>query len=476
MTHRNTPYIPRRAILAGMGASAAGMFLRPMFASAADAPPPARLLIVHRPCGTRPENFFPQGGDAKNFTLGSITKAFEPLRENMVILSGIKCPRDGGWSGDQHAAGLITMMTGKRFIGIPGTTNIDSDPNAKNLVANDKSIDQLLLEKSALLNGGVKRVPVDSLQSTAFRQSSVGLPAFRVMSYSKSNGPLFPESRAQTQFDQLFGSTGAGLTPDVLARLRAQKKGVLDFVNADLQRLRGHVPKSQYDKLDAHLSSFQSLERSVATYGASPGANATNKPTLLSYPAASGDQLKDDEAQHLAGARNHLNIISAAFQADLTRVATFSFSHGNSPLRFKNIINSGITDGGGHHDISHGHTDTIFESQGRIDQTYCEILAEFLLGMKAIKEGSGTLLDNTLVVFFSEVGIGDTHSTDQIPLVMFGGQNAGLKQRLQTGTHQRFNGRWMNDVWTSVANAFDVPMTTYGDSKYAAGSAAGLFG
>ena len=69
-------YIPRRALLAGAGAGAAGMFLRPMFASAQDAAP-QRLLIVHRPCGTLPEEFFPQAGDATNFTLTPILAPFE---------------------------------------------------------------------------------------------------------------------------------------------------------------------------------------------------------------------------------------------------------------------------------------------------------------------------------------------------------------------------------------------------------------
>ena len=113
MSQRNSSsFIPRRAMLAGMGAGAAAMFMRPLFASAADAVP-TRLLIIHRPCGTRMESFFPSAGDAKNFTLPSITQSFEPLRSDMVLLNGISCPRDNGWLGDKHSAGMITMMTGK---------------------------------------------------------------------------------------------------------------------------------------------------------------------------------------------------------------------------------------------------------------------------------------------------------------------------------------------------------------------------
>ena len=207
----SSSYIPRRAALAGIDASAAGMFLRPLFASAAGASP-TRLLIVHRPCGTRPEVFFPNGGDNKNYSLDftgnvngvmipSITKAFTPLIPDMVMLNGITCPRDHGWDGDQHAAAMITMMTGKRFMALPGTTDLQMDSNAKTIVAVDKSIDQVLLGSPAANLGGR---PIALIQSTAYRPSSVALPSFRVMSYTRAptrrSFPKAGRARCLTRF------------------------------------------------------------------------------------------------------------------------------------------------------------------------------------------------------------------------------------------------------------------------------------
>ncbi len=471
---RTSGFIPRRAALAGIGASAAGMFLRPLFASAEGAAP-TRLLIVHRPCGTRPEAFFPAVGDARNFsldfsakvgndTIESITKPFTPLMSDMVLLNGITCPRDQGWAGDQHAAAMITMMTGKRFIPIPGTTDLSTDSNAKTIVAADKSIDQLLLGTPMANLGGR---PVSSIQSTAYRPSSVSLPAFRVLSYTGSNAPLFPESRPNVLFDQIFGSSSAQLSPEALARLRTQNKGILDFVNADLTRLRSHVPSSQQAKLDTHLAAIQNLEKAVATSGVSPGAMC-QKPTLPALPAATGNKSLD-EAQHLANAQAQLGIISAAFQCDITRVATFSFAHGNSYLEFSHILDGDNLAGGGHHDISHNTGAGI--SQARIDRFYCETLANFLLEMKGIPDGDGTLLDNTLVVFFNECSDGNGHDIHNMPLVMFGGKSL----QMNTGQHLKFNGRYMTDVWSAVAGAFGVPMN-FGDSDFSKGPVPGLFG
>ncbi len=476
MTHRRTSsFIPRRSMLAGMGVTAAGMLLRPLFAAAAGAAPVTRLLIVHRPCGTRPEVFFPISGDNKSFTLDfsakvgdltipSISKPFTPLIKDMVLLNGITCPRDHSWNGDQHSAGLITMMTGKRFIAIPGTNDVANDSNAKTVVAAGESIDQLLLKAPAAKLAGR---PVGSIQSTAYRPSSVSLPAFRVMSYTGSNAPLFPESRPATLMDQIFGSGSADLTPEALARLRTQNKSILDFVNADLTRLKGHVPASQIQKLDAHLATIQKLEAAVATSGVSPGASFT-KPAQVAVPASTGNQSADDEAQHLGTAKNQLAIIAAAFQFDLTRVATFTFAHGNSALDFSHIIPNDVKTGGGHHDVSHNTGAGL--AQASIDRQYCQALADTLVQMQNTPDVQGSLLDNTLVVFFNEVSDGNSHGIDKMPVAMFGGKNLGL----QTGQHLHFNNAWMNDVWSAVAGAFGVPQK-FGDSEFSRGAVSGLF-
>ena len=174
-----------------------------------------------------------------------------------------------------------------------------------------------------------------------------------------------------------------------------------------------------------------------------------------------------DEAVHLALAQNQLAIIQAAFQCDLTRVATFSFAHGNSALRFKTMVD-GVDLPAGHHDNSHNPmaTDTL----ARIDQVYCDQLSQCLQHMKATPEGAGSLLDNTLVVFFSEVSFGLTHSIQNMPIVMFGGKNLGL----QTGQHLDFGGRYMNDVWSAISGAFGHA-APFGDPAFAQAPVSGLF-
>jgi hypothetical protein len=454
-------HIPRRTILAGLATTAAGTLLRPLFASAADAAP-KRLLIVHRPCGTFPGAFFPAGG-ATGFELPEILQPFEPVKDAMTVLNGVYCPRDHGWAGDQHGAGMITMMSGKRPIEIPGTSS-GGDANAKNQMAAQPSIDQMLLKDARAGLGGTM---VPSIQSTAYRPSSIGLPNFKVMSYD-ANGALFPESRPGTLFGNIFGASMPGLSAADLERARTQNKSVLDFVHKDLTRLRGQVPRSQLTKLDAHLDGITKLEARLTT--ATPGGGVTCKqPTQAALPDPQGD-LTIDEAQHETVARNQLAIILSAFQCDLTRVATFTFAHGNSALRFGKIIPNFGDNGTGHHDLSHVTEATALHT--KIERFYAQQLSTLLQAMKATPDGAGTLLDNTLVVYFNEVAYGWSHSIENIPILVFGGKNL----KLQAGRHLKLGTRTMSDVWVAVANAMGVPIASYGDTAFSKGAVTGLFG
>src|SRR6266567_3897571 len=101
MRNVHSPAIRRRTFVGGgIGAGLATMFLRPLEAAAANGPP-TRLLIVHKPCGTVLDRFFPAaGGTETNFQLGPITAPFNALKSDMVIFSDLTASREGNWQGD----------------------------------------------------------------------------------------------------------------------------------------------------------------------------------------------------------------------------------------------------------------------------------------------------------------------------------------------------------------------------------------
>src|SRR5262245_25513852 len=185
-----------------------------------------------------------------------------------------------------------------------------------------------------------------------------------------------------------------------------------------------------------------------------------------------------------------MQIIKTMFQCDLTRVASFTFGYGNSDIKFANVLfvvglvnqykdtkGGVIVDTEGHHNVSHNGGTGYKEAQYIIDKVYCDTVAKLLVDMKNTPDGMGTgsLLDNTLVVLGNECSDGNSHSTVDMPVLVFGGKFLKLQggKYLQFGT----NGRYMSDFWVETAHAWGFSqLTTYGDPIWNKDSMPGIYG
>ena len=465
MTTSDSRPIRRRTLLAGgISAGLASIFLRPLEVAAANGPP-VRFLLIHRPCGVILDRWFPPaGGTTTNFQLGPSAMPLAPLLSDMVLFGNVTAPRDGGWQGDRHGQGLITMVTGSRAI--TDGTPLNSDDQFHNLTGASPSIDQLLLSKSAGLRGS----PIGSVHLGAYRDSvqggrlfpAGGAPNFRVVAFAGANMPIFPEVRPAVAVQNLFGSAMPGGAA-AIARQQQLNKSILDLVAKDLTALQKRVPSSQRPKLDSHLGAIQQLESQIAALGAgtSTCTAPTVAPQLTMVPAGAPAGLRIDAVEHQLVASEQLKAIKVAFQCDLIRVATFTFGHGNSDVQFANILpNFGTMTG--HHDISHMTDQASFDRLAQIDTWYCQQVANFLLDLKNTPDGPGTsMLDNTLVAFISDVSVGNVHGWTQMPVAFFGGKSVGL----QGGRNLDMKGQYMNDIWASTLHAFGVPLPA--DNKFA---------
>jgi hypothetical protein len=455
--------IVRRTFLKGsVGAGLATMFLRPLEAAAANGPP-TRFLILHRPCGTIASRFFPApGGTTTNFQLGPIMAPLEALKGDMVILNDVTASRDPAWQGDSHGQGFISSLTGNRAIsdGEP----INGDPQYHHITAASRSIDQILVNDSPRLQGS----PLGSIHLGAYRDSvqggrifpEGGAANFRPLSYKGPNMPIFPEIRPAVAAQNLFGNMVAGGATAV-ARQQQLGKSVLDLVAKDLGALQKQVPSSQRPKLDAHLAAIQHLETQIANLGTRPTCAApTLEAPLTAVPAGSPAGLRIDALEHTLVSREQLNIIKVGFQCDLIRAATFTYAHGNSDIQFSPLIpNFGTMTG--HHDISHATDAASVDRLAAVDMFYCQRVAEFLTDLKNTPEGNGSnMLDNTLVVFFSEVALGAGHGWTKMPVTFFGGKSVGLAR----GSNLQMNGRYLNDIWASMLPAFGIALPA--DNKF----------
>jgi hypothetical protein len=477
----NQTHFGRRPFLAGVGATGAGMFLRPRIAEA-QGMVPQRILIVHRPEGSvlDPQNGCPNwwfpATTGPSYTLSPILQSFAPVKANMLVLRGIDCPRNEPVNGDKHAQGIIGMMSGVDAYMPPGTSQADiNDPNSKAIRSFVKTIDHQLLEKVPALQGPVRPyIPLAGTQNS-MKGNGNGYTCLQVMSYSGPAQPIFGEARSQIAFQSIFEATMTGGTdPTLAARQAAQNKSVLDLVLSDLNRMRGGVPSAQYPKLDAHLDAIRQLESTIMM---PPPGTPIVKPTLVTEPTTGNPGASKDEAAHQMLIRNMLAILRCAFQSDITRVATITFSDGNNIMAPRNFVpGANWTISSDHHSVSHSGTslDTL-KAKGGVEKMYADELAKMVIDMQNTPEGPAgeTLLDHTLIVYINECSIGDDHHQQDIPILLIGGKFL----KMHTGDFMKITpSRYMNDVWSAVLTAWGVPTTTWGDAKYSKGPIAGLFG
>jgi uncharacterized protein DUF1552 len=526
----------RRALLTGVGTTALGVLLRPIMAYAQTGATPQRLLVIHRPCGTSLGTgndgwWWPTGG-TKGWTASPLLSSFTDgklasLQNQMVVLKGLSAPRNMNWLGDKHGAGFLSMITPPvKDIGAASfpqsasaTPSTKADANSKTISPADQSADQLFLNQIPALKGAC---PIPSVQLTASTESSDQTNdwhASKCTAYAKGPGgqitPLWPTASPSAAFMNYFGASTMGLNGAQIARAAAQNKSVLDFASGGLMNLQNQVPKSQLPKVQANLQAITQLEQmltSSATMACMPPMTPTGgwlSPTADTLSSANplGGSTADFaplDQQTYPMWQQHKEIIKTLFQCDLTRVVSFTFGYGNNAIHFQNVFNAPpfvgaykdlngnpINDADGHHDISHNQGGDYVDAQYLIDKYYCDRTAELLAEMSMTKDVDGTssLLDNTLVVFWNEISNGNAHGAVDMPVLLFGGKFLKLdggsflqlgsanSAQVPNGTYNLPSAPYMSDLWLTTAHAWGYnALTAYGDPMWNTGAISGIYG
>jgi hypothetical protein len=527
--------VSRRALLGAAGGSAALLspLLRNIESRAAGAAAPLRLLIIHHPLGTAPggANWVPNvSGTTTNFTLPMESAPFAPLQSQMVMIDGLNLVTattstvTTNSGQNTHEGGIVAMMTGVPTLGVYGQ---------QDHCAGGASIDQLLLAQSPLLGGAASstQTPFGHLALAADIRSDRDEVAPRVLSYHApvtastiqlARQPIYPETQPLNTFNRIFG----GPLPQGMdtSALLAQKLSVLDFMRGDLARMNALVPASEKDRLAAHAMAIQSLEASLQqTYGSTTQNSACVKPptpptyTMVGetgggkiggisstssnlsgedyYPATANCTPSADTSchPHEDVALNQLRLIKAAFACDLVRVATFMYSAGTNwvvfPSTFQGAtISSAALGNNGqstpHHPPSHTDDAPTRDWLNQIDTFYstltCQVLQEFA---NTPDVDGNMLLDNTIVVYVTEVARAWDHNQQNMPLLVFGGKNTGVKGgtflKVTGGSLPTQNGgtgnRPFNDFWLALAAKFGVNWPSLGAKTQYTGQLDGVF-
>ena len=437
--------LSRRAVLRGLGATLSlPLFdaMVPAFASPAVQKSLAvnRMAFLYVPNGIVMEAWTPAGGVGSTplGELPRITTALTPYRNDILMLSGLTS--DGGRAhgdgpGDHGRAGAayLTGVHPKKTYGKDLKTGTSMDQIAARQLENKTRFGSLELGCEEGIQGG----NCDNGYSCAYSNS---------ISWRTENTPNPPEIRPRAVFERLFGAASDEKDPAKRQRQQEYRRSILDLVLGDAQSLQKTLGGDDRRKLDEYLSSVRDVEKRIEGV-----EKANTKQVVAEVPSSS---IPTDFAEH-----SHLmfDLMTLAFQTDATRVVTVLLGIEQSPRNYPEI---GLTEG--HHGLTHHSGDKAkIEKVTQINEYHIKQFAWLLDKMKSIRDGDGSLLDNSMIIYGASLADGNSHQHHNLPTVLAGRGHGTL----QPGRHVRYpNETPITNLYLSMFDKMGVTAGSIGDS------------
>jgi hypothetical protein len=356
--------------------------------------PPVRMAFVYVPNGIDMRNWNP-AYEGPLQELPRILKPLEPYKSDITLLGNLT--HNGGRAlldgpGD-HGRCCGSYLTGIQ----PRKTLVDIKAGI--------SFDQIVANQV----GGQTRFPSLELGMEDSRQagdcdSGYSCAYTNNLAWRSESQPLPPTLDPRALFERLFGN-GLVLSPEDRDRQSRYRRSILDFVTDDTHRLESNLGPTDRRKLDEYLSSIRDIERQISR---AEKDNAQIDPHMdkpYGVPA--------DFAEHF---KLMTDMMTIAFQSDMTRIITFLVTHEGTSRAYREI---GISDG--HHPVTHHRN--IPDLMEKVTQINCYHLQQFagwIEKMKATKEGDSNLLDNSMIVYGAGLSDGNRHTHEDLPTLIAG--------------------------------------------------------
>ena len=434
-------HLSRRTFIRGMGVGLSLPLLEsmvpaqtPLAKTAAN--PQIRLGLCFMPHGAVMAQWTP--AEAGALKLSPILAPLEPHRDRVVVISNLAHqmagPQGPGDNGGDHTRCPAVYLNGvhpKRTDGADIRAGATIDQIAAQKIGQNTLLPslELAIEDYSGLVGSC----------------DVGFSCtyMNTMSWRTPTTPMPMEINPRVVFDRMFGD---GATAEERLRRIESQRSILDAVTGQIRRLQGGLGTNDRNRVAEYLDTVREIERRIQLSEKQSKSN-------LDVPA-SPSGIPDEWEEHM---KLMLDLMTVAFQADITRISAFMMAREVSYRTFPKI---GISEA--FHPASHHQNNAArLEALTRINTYHVTFLAYLLERLKNAPDGDGSLLDHSLILYGGAMSNSNVHNHSPLPVLVAGGA-AG---RMKGGRHLKYpENTPMANLLMTILEKAGIPQESVGDS------------
>lgn len=421
--------ISRRTLLRGAGVAMGLPWLESMAAGATPAQP-QRFAVLFMGTGISPGRWWAKGSGAQ-LELSESLAPLEPLKAKVNVIDGL-------FNKAATGQGIHPAMTGNMLSGVPIRKG--------SIIQGGITVDQLLANHIGQETPQPSMVLACERAMTGFHETNFSNAYSSHISWQNSDSPVPNEMYPSLAFDSLFENGG-----------QLRNASILDRVRDHAQSLSRAISGADKIKLDEYLASVRDVERGIermraGKQKAEEQARDAGRPLFAMKRPQDG--LPEDIRDHI---RLMCDIIALGFQMDKTRVASLLLARDLSALYYPFL---GVSKQ--HHGASHYDTEPDYQKIVHFQVTQLAYLAQRL---DAMKEGESSVLDNSVILFLSNMWSGTKHDNKKVPVLTIG----GLGGKLQTGRALNYfesgdDNRKLCSLYLGIMDRMGVNLPGFGDA------------
>ncbi len=432
--------LARRTFLRGLGTTLALPFLDSMLPARrsnafAAGITPTRFVGAFVPHGAAP-GYWEVKASAPGFAYPFIYEPLQPFRKHVVLTSGMwskSSENPPGVTGADHfvASAFLSGVKPKKTTG----ADIEAGTTLDQILAREIGKDTLLPSlQLGLEDPGANSTNCGEGYSCVYTNT---------ISWQTPTRPLPMEINPQVVFERMFGD---GSSPELRLARRERQASILDSVTGSLKELMPQVSHADRVRIEQYMEDVREIERRLAI-----AAKASTEVPSVAMPYG----VPESFHEHI---QIQFDLLALAFQADITRVATVLYARDLTGRVYPESGTDISFHGGSHHAEDPGR---VYQF-AQLNRYHVQMLAYFVKKLAEIREGSGSLLDHSLILYGSNMGNSNQHLHYDVPHVLVGGASG----RLKGDRHLAFGSRTVptGNMLLSILDMYGVRADNFGDS------------